>query len=220
MPVKRFAAAKQRLSGLLDADGRAALARAMLDDLLALLCGDAGLAGTLVVGEEPEARVLCRRHGAAFLSVPDQVGLNGAIARGEQDLAARGASAMLVVPSDLPGLTRADLDALRRALATCDVALVAAERDGGTNLLASPLPLAFAPSYGPASFARHRAAATAAGLTVGEPDCPGGRTDLDRPEDLAALGTCGLRTRAVLPHLKRDIRPRAARPALTPIAAG
>lgn len=224
VPVKRFTSAKQRLGGLLDGAGRAALARAMLDDLLALLACDGALAGTLVVGEDPQARALCRRHGAAFVGAPDAEGLNGAVARGAQALARRGASAMLVVPTDLPGLGLADLAALRSALAASDVALVAAERDGGTNLLASRVPLAIAPAYGPASFARHRAAARAAGLTVAEPDCPGARADLDRPEDLPALAGCGPCTRAVLAGLATGLslgrRLPAASPALLLTAAG
>ncbi|MFG1343561.1 2-phospho-L-lactate guanylyltransferase [Xanthobacter autotrophicus DSM 431] len=224
VPAKRFTTAKQRLGGLLDAAGRATLACAMLDDLLALLAADTDLGGTLVVGEDPQARGLCRRHGAFFLAASDKDGLNDAVARGAQALARRGAAAVLVVPSDLPGLRLADLAALRAGLAGSDVALVPAERDGGTNLLASRLPLGFAPVYGPASFARHQAAAAAAGFSVAEPDCPGARADLDRPEDLPALIGCGPRTRSVLarfaPGLLPGSLPPVASPVLIPTAAG
>lgn len=217
VPVKRFTLAKQRLGGLLDAAGRAALARAMLEDLLTLLACDTDLDGILVVGEDPQARALARRHGATFVGAPDKEGLNGAVARGARTLTRRGASAMLVIPTDLPGLGLADLAILRGALATSDIALVAAERDGGTNLLASRLPLAIVPAYGPASFARHRAAALATGLTVTEPDCCGAHADLDRPEDLPQLDGCGPRTRAVLACPSPSLSPGSSRLATSPV---
>ena len=49
VPVKRFDQAKQRLSGVLDSAARAALAAAMLSDVLEQLSGTAGLASVLVV---------------------------------------------------------------------------------------------------------------------------------------------------------------------------
>ena len=45
VPVKRFDQAKQRLSGVLDSAGRAALAAAMLGDVLEQLCGNGGTGG-------------------------------------------------------------------------------------------------------------------------------------------------------------------------------
>src|SRR5271170_528804 len=86
VPVKRFDQAKQRLSGVLDSAGRAALAAAMLGDVLEQLTGTAGLTGVLVVTSAAEATAIAESFGAIALSDPADSGVNDAVAHGVRKL--------------------------------------------------------------------------------------------------------------------------------------
>jgi 2-phospho-L-lactate guanylyltransferase len=57
----------------------------------------------------------------------------------------------------------------------------------GTNAILVSPPDAFAPSFGPGSFARHKAQAEAAGIASLELTLPGLALDIDEPPDLKRL---------------------------------
>ena len=99
---------------------------------------------------------------------------------------AAGASAILIVPIDLPDVTPAAIDAVagtlddpRRPL----VAIVADRHGRGTNALLIAPPDAIEPCFGGDSHAAHVAAAESAGATLIELDGPLA-VDLDTPDDL------------------------------------
>ena len=68
LPVKRFGAAKQRLSGALGPEARAALAEAMVRDVLLALARVDAIERTLVVTGEPRAAALASFLGAAVVA--------------------------------------------------------------------------------------------------------------------------------------------------------
>ena len=110
VPVKRLGYALGRLSGVLDRAGRRVLQSAMLGDVLAALAGSARLGEIVVVTSDPRARAVAESVGAR--TVPDHdppQGINAAVAMGIAALDARSA---LVVVSDLPLITAADVDHL------------------------------------------------------------------------------------------------------------
>ena len=138
IPVKRFVAAKTRLSPVLDADERAELARLMFEDVIETVtaCSDV-LDGTLVITIDPEAAALARRRDAFVLGDVSERGVNDALSRGLRYLEAT-ADGVIVVPSDIPQIARPALVESAAAIATGPaVALVCAADDGGTNLFAS-----------------------------------------------------------------------------------
>lgn len=187
VPVKRFAVAKRRLRSLLSRDERAWLARLMLEDVLDALHPCETLAGVVVVTRDQAVGAIAASRGVPVL---DDRGLdiNGAIGAARAFLLERGATGMIVAPSDVPLLPPPLIEQLAAILRHPPaVALVPASRDGGTNLLAlSPID-AIAPAFGPDSFARHRAAARAAGFTAAVLACARAGLDIDRPADLAAF---------------------------------
>jgi 2-phospho-L-lactate guanylyltransferase len=67
------------------------------------------------------------------------------------------------------------------------VALVPSRDGDGTNALLISPPDAFAPSFGPGSFARHLAQAAQLGLTCRTLNLPGLGLDIDEPADLHEL---------------------------------
>jgi 2-phospho-L-lactate/phosphoenolpyruvate guanylyltransferase len=206
VPVKRFEQAKQRLSGVIDSAGRAALAAAMLGDVLEQLSGTAGLTGVLVVTSDTEATAIAGSFGAAVLMDATDSGVNDAVARGVSKLGPLGASAAIIAPSDIPFVTSAELGVVLAALERTAVVLAPATRDGGTNILGLSPPDVIAPAFGPDSFARH--CALARDLQPAVLPLEGAGRDIDVPADLAlgpvsANSRSGARTIACLRRLGR-----------------
>ena len=125
--MKSMDRAKGRLSGVLDAAGRRALAQQMLEHVLATL-REAGLANVQVASAD---------NGTGDLNAD----VAAAARRAEQ----QGARELLLVMADLPYLTAADIAALIEAGRTSDI-VIAEAKDGGTNalLLRPPTVLQFA----------------------------------------------------------------------------
>ena len=165
--------AKRRLP----ADVRAALALAMLGDVVAT----AREVGRVLVVTDDLAVV---PPGAESLADPGG-GLGAAVAAA----LARVEGHALVVNADLPAATP---DSIRR-LAAAGLALVEAE-DGTTNALSLPDPSAFAPLYGPGSASRFREHAPFATVEI-----PELAADVDTDADLERLvPLVGPRTRALI----------------------
>jgi 2-phospho-L-lactate/phosphoenolpyruvate guanylyltransferase len=186
LPVKPFASAKTRLEGVLAASERVTLARLMFEDVLDALmaCRDI-FAGTVVVTADRQVAALARRSNAAVLADTGR-GINAAISCAVRNLSVEADDALLVVPSDIPQVTRMALAQAAAAVAAeRSVALGVAARDGGTNLLACRPVHAIPPLFGPHSFERHRGTAVRAGLSVQILTLPEVSLDIDRPDDLS-----------------------------------
>ena|SRR5665213_2578671 len=170
VPMKSIALAKGRLAAVLDGASRRALARQMLDHVLATL-REAGLASVRVA------------------SGADGTGdLNADVTAAARLVEREGATHLLLVMADLPYLATADIAALIEAGRNKPV-VIAEAKDGGTNamLLRPPTVLDFA-------FATHRPSATfhadsarKAGIEPAIVRRPGLARDIDTPADLAAL---------------------------------
>lgn len=174
VPIKRFADAKRRLGDALSSAAREALARRMAARVLqaatplpvAVVCDDSGVAAW------------ARNRGALVIWEPGR-GLNGAVQEGVARLAALRVRRVVVAHADLPlasGL--ADLDGRP------GVALVPDRRGDGTNVIDLPADCGFRFSYGPGSFARHRAECERLGLPCRVMAVPSLAYDVDVPADL------------------------------------
>jgi 2-phospho-L-lactate/phosphoenolpyruvate guanylyltransferase len=186
LPVKPFACAKTRLESVLAVSERFMLARLMFEDVLDALmaCRDIFVC-TVVVTSDPQAAALARRSGAAVLADTADCGINAAISSAIRNLSVEADDALLVVPSDIPQLTRAALAQAAAAVAVERTVVIAgAARDGGTNLLACRPVHAIPPLFGPHSFERHRSTALRAGFSVQVLTLPEFSLDIDRPDDL------------------------------------
>jgi len=200
VPIRGLETAKTRLGGGLDAEERRDLVVDLLERTLVATRDAHGISGTIVVTMDPAAAGIARDHRAVGL-VERAPGLNGAIVAARSVAVARGATAVLVLPADLPAISAPVIDAL---LAAADraitpdaigiVALVTDQHGRGTNALLISPPGRIDPLFGPASRELHRAAAAGAGAAFVELDGPLG-LDVDTTEDLAvaeaALGAIG-----------------------------
>ncbi len=198
LPVKSFARAKSRTA--LQEPDRAALAEAMVADVLSALAEVDALAEVIVVTREPLAIEAARAIGAALLDDPSETGHNPAAARGAALAVRRGAERVVFVPGDCPGLDPAELAALL-ADPEPGVTVVPDRHGSGTNALMLAPPELMEPSFGPGSLARHAALGRAAGAAVRIAEVASLAFDVDTPEDLADLRLAGPRTRALLSTL-------------------
>jgi 2-phospho-L-lactate/phosphoenolpyruvate guanylyltransferase len=188
VPAKDLGRAKERLAGLLSAEERRGLARAMLEDLLKSLAAVPALAGILVVTRDAELAALARAAGAGLVSDLRHEGPTGAIALAASRLAAAGADGMLAVPADVPLATPGEIaEILAAGAAAPAVTLVPALADMGTNAIALWPPDAIPPHFGPQSFFRHQELALARGIEPRILRLSGLGLDIDRPEDVAAF---------------------------------
>lgn len=194
VPVKDLVNAKQRLAAALPPARRAALARAMLRDVLAAL-GAARLDALWVVTRDAAAAALARAAGAEVLLEDDNRGHTAAVAVAQARAVARGARVFLTVPGDAPCVTAEEVRALAAAAAEGPAAVFAPSRSGlGTNGVALNPPGAVALRFGEPSFERHLAAARTAGIEPRVLRLPGLALDIDDASDLAALARQGPET--------------------------
>ena len=188
VPVRALDGSKSRLGGQLDAEEREALVTALLARTIRAAREAPSLSGVLVVSPDPQVLNAALAEGADALE-QSGVGLNGALQDGRAWAMARGATALLVLPADLPFVSAAEVESLlqRAADGARDgeplVALVPDRHGDGTNalLLAPPAIIPFA--FGPASRRHHTAAARHAGARLVEVDGPL-TVDLDTADDL------------------------------------
>ena len=210
LPVKRFAAAKQRLGASVADELRLALARAMVADVMHALAQTEAIERTIVVTGESAVAAGAGDAGAIVVADDADEGQSAAAALGIARALAEGVERALCVPGDCPALDPVELALLLAAAPDEDrhepTVVIVPDRHGtGTNgLLLSP-PDAIAPSFGPDSCARHRALALAAGIVPCIRRPRSLLLDIDTSADLDALrerlahiGPRAQRTREVL----------------------
>src|SRR5215212_2388067 len=111
VPIRGLATAKTRLGADLGPTERTALVELLLHRTLIATRDAERIAGAVVVTMDPEVASIAVRHRAIGL-VERLPGLNGAIEAARSVAIARGATAVLVLPADLPAVTAAALDSL------------------------------------------------------------------------------------------------------------
>lgn len=200
LPLKEFAAAKQRLGGVLSASERSRLFQAMVEDVLFALSGHPELDSVVICSSDPAAAWLACYYEVEYLSEAELGcgGLNAVVNAAAQRFAADGLEELLVVHGDLPLLSAGDISTLlaahRAAVAGSSpvrapgvVTMAPDRRRAGTNLLAWAPLQHFRADYGDHSFPRHCAQARRLGIEPTVCDLPGGRCDMDEPDDLLLL---------------------------------
>lgn len=188
VPVKPLRRGKSRLAGSLTEDERAQLNRTLLQHTLKTLNELKEIEHALVISRDPQALAVARTYGARTVREAGQPHLNTALKRATvvaQVYATRG---VLVLPADLPLISREDILTLVERAADPPVVVIAPDRHGkGTNaLLISPAGL-IEYDFGENSFQRHCARVREAGARLEIVNLPSLGLDLDLPEDLETI---------------------------------
>lgn len=181
VPVKALPRAKSRLiEATADADGHAALVRAIRADTIAAAHDAEPVSRVVVIADAPGSY----DHDVLVQSRP---GLNEALAEASRYAAEHwpgdGVAALV---GDLPALTAAELTEALTIAADHRRAFVPDAESTGTTLLTARPGVPLEPRFGAGSAARH--AVRAIRLSAG----PGLRTDVDTPDDLRRAEQVGL----------------------------
>mgnify|MGYP003444611138 FL=1 len=201
VPVKSLSRAKTRLSPALTGLERGALTLAMLEDVL-----DAALSvpgwETWVISPDEVALEVAAGRGAR--PIPEaKPPLANAIRQVEAKAKQDGATALAVLPADVPLVTA---DTLHEALRTLGAVVLARSADGsGTSLLLRRPPRAIPARFGPDSFRRHLELAAQRGLPVSVVERRELSFDVDRPDDILTLLADGRRGRTREVCLQMDL---------------
>lgn len=187
VPVKPFVEAKQRLAATLAESARIELSRELFKRTLNVLEYARGISRVAVISRDERVLGMARRRGAWSI-VEARRGLNEALEQATRVALANGVRAVLIIPTDLPQLTSADVEQIiELGQLAPRVVIAPAQRDGGTNaLLVNPAGL-IQYAFGENSFSEHQRRAQDAGARVEIYQSANVAFDLDSPEDLATF---------------------------------
>ncbi|HUE98189.1 MAG TPA: 2-phospho-L-lactate guanylyltransferase [Anaerolineales bacterium] len=185
VPVKPLRRGKSRLAGALSEDERTELNRTLLQNTLKTFSDLKEVEEVLVISRDPQALAIARQYGARTVREDGQPELNTALKRATVIAQVYATGAVLILPADLPLVTRNDVLALIERAGEPPAVVIAPDRHGtGTNaLLISPSGL-IEYDFGEDSFQRHCQRAKEAGARLEIVNLPTLGLDLDLPEDL------------------------------------
>jgi len=188
VPVKPLRRGKSRLAGTLSADERASLNQRLLERTLQTLTALKEVEQVLVVSRDPHALTIARNFGARTVREDGQPHLNTALKRATVIAQFYTTGGVLVLPADLPLMTREDVMKLVDRAVRPPVVVIAPDRhQKGTNALLMSPPGLIEYDFGEDSFNRHCERARQAGARLEIVDLPTLGLDLDLPEDLELI---------------------------------
>jgi 2-phospho-L-lactate guanylyltransferase len=188
VPVKPLHDSKRRLAHILPAEERAELIHRFLIQTLMVLNQSGIIDRILVVSGDERVLATAQMVGAAVLVETAVLGLNPAVTTAVQFAADSGATAVLILPADLPFIEPADVAIMvggkwngRNPVPR--LTICSDEQGDGSNALfiSSPVPFTF--RYGPGSFRQHLQEAHLRGLTTQIIHNPNLQFDLDTEAD-------------------------------------
>ena len=180
VPLKNLKLAKSRLSNILAEGERQELVLAMFDDVLVSLRASHFIDEIFLVADkyfDPVADV-------QMITEIKNRGYDEAIIEALKDSRVNQAQAMLILPADLPLVSREELNTLIRDQEDRSIRIAGARDQDGTNALVMKPPHLLATSFGVGSFKRHKKIAKALSVKIEEVNLPGLSFDVDTEKDL------------------------------------
>jgi 2-phospho-L-lactate guanylyltransferase len=193
IPVKHLSTAKSSLGKALTPPQRRELVLNMLADVLNAVHKAPSVEGSIVVSPDEEVLKFARTRGA--LGLADYgARLNEALELAIKHAMAKGATSILILPSDIPLLTAADVENIISITSSPRAAVIAPSKDNGTNALFLRPPDIMDLRFGGESFPIHLAEARRVGVRPHIYRSVNVATDVDDVEDLFKVETNGLGT--------------------------
>jgi len=185
VPVKPLRRGKSRLAGTLSENERAELNQKLLEQTLTTLSNLKELDQVLVVSRDPQALTIARNHGAKTILEDGQPQLNTALTRATVLAKVQAIQGVLILPADLPLLTKEDVLTLIDRATKPPVVVIAPDRHKkGTNALLMVPPGLIDYEFGEDSFQKHSERAKKANAHLEVVELPSLGLDVDVPEDL------------------------------------
>jgi len=188
VPVKPLRRGKSRLSEVMTVDERAELNEYLLTHTIREISAVPDIQNVLVVSRDPAALALARDLNARTVQENGSPGLNIALTRATAIAKTYEIRGVVVLPADIPRLSREDIQQLVDRLTDPPVVVVAPDRSReGTNALAVCPAGLIEYDFGEGSFEKHCRRAREAGARLEICELPSLALDLDEPEDLALV---------------------------------
>jgi len=183
IPVKSLSLAKSSMRDRLSPDERRRLAIAMLLDVLAAARKSKTVERVCVLSPDQEVLILAEREGATPVREPG-LDLNLAIELAIGQAKRSGADSILIIPADVPLISREDIDMVVSMADGDRVVVISPSKDNGTNALLLKPPDLIPPRFGGESFPAHLREAMRAGASVRIYRSENLAHDVDKPVDL------------------------------------
>ncbi|MGB3634599.1 MAG: 2-phospho-L-lactate guanylyltransferase [Rubrobacteraceae bacterium] len=188
VPVKDLQGTKSRLKPILDPAGRAGLTIYMMCRVISAL-REAEVESVCVVSPDRLVLQMAREKEVSTL-LQESKGLNPALEEGRRWVMERGASAMLVLPADLPLLDAEDIRAVVSGCGESPSAVISPDdARTGTNALMLHPPDAIPFAFGAGSFEAHQKAAREKDIPLTVVERTHLSFDLDTVGDLSRFRT-------------------------------
>jgi len=186
VPVKKLVDSKRRLSTVFTPRERRMLTLAMLEDVLNAL-NVSVVDDVVVVGEDSEVKCITENYGATYFELKD-ANLNPSIEEAQLLCLKKGATALLVLPADIPLVNAKEINRIIQLAESGSAAVALSQsQNGGTNALYQNPPKLIPACFGPGSFLNHIREAYRRGVSVRLHFSPQLAADIDSAEDLKSL---------------------------------
>ena len=188
IPVKPLRRGKSRLSCILSATEREILNRFLLQSLLTCLQPIGLIDHKIVISYDPTTLAFARKYGANTVLENRNTNINRALRRATLAASAYGATKILILPADLPLISREDIEELLSFESALSQMIIVPDRKmNGTNaLFINPIG-AIKYNFGEWSFRKHIEQAERKKIDVKILNNPNISFDLDMPEDWELL---------------------------------
>lgn len=188
VPIKPLRYGKSRLAGVLSDEERASLSLSMLQNTLNVLTSVDEIEEILVVSRDSAALSVARDLSCKTVQEDGNPGLNTALKRATLVVQAYSKNGVLILPADLPLLTRSDIQKFIELAGKSPSVVIAPDRrcEGTNALLIQPSGL-ISYEFGKDSFHKHLDAAKKINARIEICNLENLALDLDLPEDLEYL---------------------------------
>ncbi len=189
VPVKPLRRGKSRLAEALNEDERAELNSQLLQHTLKTLKETSKVEEVLVISRDPKVMAIAHDYQARTIMEDGSADLNTALKRATAVAKIYTTNGVLILPADLPLITKEDIERLiSKAEGRQRVVVIAPDRrrEGTNALLVSPAGI-IEYDYGENSFERHCKQAREVGALLEICELTSIELDLDLPEDLALV---------------------------------
>jgi 2-phospho-L-lactate guanylyltransferase len=188
IPVKVFAASKQRLAPYYSSQARAELAAALCHDFFGVVARARGFDRVFVVSQEVRALIWAKERGWQTIPEDKQVSESHSVDAASQFCGEAGVRLLLRLPIDIPLATAENIEAVFAAAETSPCVVIVPSRDDtGTNALLRSPPTLFPSHFGPGSFALHLQEAGRCEAQVKVLNNARIASDIDEIDDLRAV---------------------------------
>ena len=189
IPVKHFTKGKSRLKPLLNDSDRHNLNQKMFSHVLQVAINTLVPNRTIIVSSDQIALNLATESGAITIRERNGQGLNAALELGRSAAISKGATAILLLPADLPTLMTEDVEAIiELSKISKPLTIIAPDRwDQGTNALLISPPNEIELLFGKNSNRAHQNAARARNIDPVICRRDGFAFDVDTPDDYLRL---------------------------------